>query len=91
MFIFVVYLRRGAAFHLHCSSYNAGTSVLFLGPWVVLVQEHDKSNLDLFAARMQLDYGIYMPAAGETFRCRQVYINPQHHGAQLLHTMWRLS
>ena len=91
MYLLVVYVRRHNTFHLHCVNYNAGTSVLNLVPGLVLVQESDKEHLDLFAARMQLEYGIYVPPE-EPLRCRQIYFNPQHHGARQLqyNTDWWL-
>jgi hypothetical protein len=77
LYLFVVYLRRHGVFHLHCVGWNAGASVLYLGPGVVVVTEDDKHHLDLFAARMALEFGIYLPRDG-VFRCRQIYFNPKH-------------
>ena len=91
MFLFVVYVRRHDTFHLHCVNFNAGNSILNLVPGLVLVEESDKEHLDLFAARMQLEYGIFVPL-GAPLLCRQIYFNPQHHGAQQLQysTNWWL-
>jgi len=83
LFIFGGHLRRGDTFHPHAMSYNAGTGVLYLGPYVVVVQPSDKEQLDLFAVRMQLMYGIYL-SSEKPFECRQIYINPMHKGAELL-------
>ena len=68
LYVFVGWLYKLGSWHLHCMAYNAGTSILYLVPYVVLVQESDKANLDLFAARMRLYYGRIASAVEPPFQ-----------------------
>ena len=43
--------------------------ILYLGPWVVVVEEFDRINLDVFAARIDAEYGIYRLLWTSATRC----------------------
>ena len=45
------------------------------------MEEFDRINLDVFAARIDAEYGIYL---SETCKARQVMFNPLHAAAKML-------
>ena len=70
VFIFGGWLRRGDTTVPHAVGFNAGAGLLYVGPYVVVVQESDRINLDVFAARMDAQYGLYL---SETCKSRQAW------------------
>ena len=62
-------------------AFNAGTSVLHLGPWREIITPEDLCDLDVLAARLYYDYGIYL---SETCAVRQLWMNPRHPGSRML-------
>ena len=81
LFLFSSWLRRGDVALPHCLGYNAGAGILYLGPYVEIVEEEDRVHLDVFAARIEAVYGIYLD---DSCRCRQVWLNPRHSAALAL-------
>ena len=69
IYIFSGWLRRGDTSVSHAVGYNAGAGILYLGPYVVVVEEADRIQLDVFVARIEAEYGLYL---SETCKGRQV-------------------
>ena len=69
IYIFSGWLRRGDTSVSHAVGYNAGAGILYVGPYVVVVEEADRIQLDVFVARIEAEYGLYL---SETCKGRQV-------------------
>ena len=69
IYIFSGWLRRGDTSVSHAVGYNAGAGILYVGPYVVVVEEADRIQLDVFVARIEAEYGLYL---SETCKSRQV-------------------
>ena len=65
----------------HFLAYNAGTSVLHIGPEREVVTAADKADVELYAAQLFGSYGIY---AHETCVVRCLHINPRAPGCMAL-------
>ena len=63
------------ACHRHATGYNAGLSVLYLGPNIIVVTEEDKQDIIAFEAKLQLKFSIYLPP---TTTFRQLMFAPTH-------------
>lgn len=70
VFIFSGWLRRGDTTVPHAVGFNAGAGLLHVGPYVVVVQESDRIHLDVFAARMDAQYGLHL---SEKCKSRQAW------------------
>merc|ERR1712205_261376 len=55
--------------------FNAAAGLLFLGPWVEVIEEQDLIWLDRTAARIDAQYGIYL---GDNFNVRQLMLRAVH-------------
>ena len=65
----------------HYMTYNAGTRVLYLGPWVWVLSTEDLADVSEVAHQVELRHGIFM---NEGSLCRQVRVNPHHQSVHLL-------
>ena len=74
VYLFTGLLLRGGRYHRHALGYNAGASLLYIGPWVVAISEADRARLDLFVATLELEFGVFLPAQ---CTCRQLVIDPR--------------
>merc|ERR1711990_823897 len=68
------FMYRGGTLHRHTVGFNAGASLLYVAPWVVVVTEEDRMNLELFVVRIEQKYGLSLPVR---CMCRQLVIDPQ--------------
>ena len=79
--MFTTLVKRGCQRHRHASGFNAGASLLYLGPDVVVITDEDRKDLEYFALKIEQKYNIILPGES-TFR--QLLFNPQSPGAHLL-------
>ena len=56
IYIFSGWLRRGDTSVSHAVGYNAGAGILYVGPYVVVVEEADRIQLDVFVARIEASW-----------------------------------
>jgi hypothetical protein len=58
-YMFNGWLRRNGISLSHCMGFNAAAGLLFLGPWVEVIEEQDRICLDRTAVRLQapVDHG----------------------------------
>ena len=64
-------VRRGDQLHPHAMGFNAGASLFYLNPWVVVVDPIDRLYPMLFYARMDRMYGVMVPPL---LACRMVAV-----------------
>ena len=77
----VGFVLQSGTYHRHAVGFNAGASLLFLNPWVVVVQEADRAAPAVFGARMEQLYGIFLSA---TSVVRRIVVDPRLvHGSAL--------
>ena len=74
-------LWSGGQFHAHSSAFIADQGLLCVGPAVVLVETNDRVHLDAFAARMEEEHGLLLPAQID---CRMLAFDPRHPHASML-------
>ena len=83
VFLFICRLRRTLdQVLLHVVGYNAGTRVLYLGPWVRALDASDVADAGQVAHSVYMETGIFMDEEGAAVR--QVYFNPRHAAAPRL-------
>lgn len=80
-FMFVGLLLRGGCFHRHSVGLNAGASLLYVGPEVVVLDACDRKHPALLQARIEHEFGLFI-APGAT--CRQLVIDPRYPAASAL-------
>ena len=54
-------VRHGERLHPHAIGWNAGASLFYLNPWVIIVEASDRLHPDLFFARLERIYGVMVP------------------------------
>ena len=78
VFMLRAWLRKGGEVITHFITFNAGTRVLYLGPWVWLVEEKDLCDLERLAHDIEMRHGIFL---NEGSTCRRVWFEPAHAAA----------
>ena len=61
VYMFTGLLLRGGVFHRHACGFNAGASLFYVNPEVVMVSAADRLWPLLFFDRMALQYGLHVP------------------------------
>lgn len=80
-YIFTGLLHRGAMFYRHACGFNAGASLFFVNPWWVAVSEADRQQPELFAARIENEFGLALPPM---LCCRALVLDVTAPGVQRL-------
>ena len=75
LFIGTAWIKCGNITKTHFIAYNAGTSVLHLGPWREVVAAEDKADPEMYMAQIRQTYGVYCSEANVV---RRVMVNPRH-------------
>ena len=78
VFMLRAWLRKGGEVITHFITFNAGTRVLYLGPWVWLVEEKDLCDLERLAHDIEMRHGIFL---NEGSTCRRIWFEPAHAAA----------
>ena len=73
MLVFTSWMVRGLTTLAHFMAYNAGTSVLHIGPYREVVTESDKADLQLYALHLKSTYGVFV---AETCVVRRLMVSP---------------
>ena len=68
----------GRAVQQHFIAWNAGTWMLYLGPWVWMLSANDFADLQEVAHRVEMEYGIFL---NEGSTCRRLWFAPAHDAA----------
>ena len=61
VYAFTGYLLRNSVWHRHAVGFNAGASLFYLNPWVVVVEPLDRLFPATFFAKLRLQYGLLLP------------------------------
>ena len=61
VYAFTGYLLRNNVWHRHAVGFNAGASLFYVNPWVVVVEPLDRLFPATFFAKLRLQYGLLLP------------------------------
>ena len=73
-FVFLGLVLRGGVFHRHSVGLNAGASLLYVGPEVVVLEAYDRAHPCVLQARIEHEFGLFIPPGSS---CRQLVIDPR--------------